>query len=225
MTNLLNEYIINPEKESESFLRIVDKNGIEFKSIIDSNIVPYLRDRTWYAKKRDNKHNPNPNYDVYSIQGNTKALYVFVMKFNNVEKPQDEQTYSVDHINRDTLDNRLNNLRWSTKSEQAMNTNKRPRKYNAQPLPDGILQEHLPKFVTYNKEVYNKTNGKTREFFRICAHPYLKDWTSSKSTKVTIQEKLAETYKYLRKNGYDPLKHPVMNFYYSGCIEPDYVKI
>ena len=51
-------------------------------------------------------------------------------------------------------------MRWAYQSEQNENINKRNRKYNAKPLPDGIKQEDLPKFVCYYKEILNiETKG------------------------------------------------------------------
>ena len=218
MTLLINTYTVNPENESETFL-CVHQNGLEIQTIVDTNIVSYLEDRKWYAKPRKN----GKRYDICSIQGRSRTLYTFVVKFNGLTKPNDGTRYSVDHINRNPLDNRFNNLRWATQSEQNMNTDKRVRKYNAQALPEEILPEHIPKFVTYVKEVYNSKNGNTSDYFVIQSHPCLKRWCSSKSMKVSIQEKLKQVYRHLRENGYDPFEHPVMKFQYAGVIEPEYV--
>ena len=54
----------------------------------------------------------------------------------------------------------------------------------------------IKKFVTYNKECYNKEKHLYREFFRVEKHPKLnKEFTSSKSEKVSILEKLAQANK------------------------------
>ena len=199
---MLNEYVIN----NDHAVLHITQGELKLLCKVDIDIVPYLQDRTWYAKKRSGKYG---KHDVYSVQGKTRTLYVFVMKFYGIQKPTSK--YSVDHINRDTLDNRKCNLRWCTQSEQIMNTNKRARNHNAIPLPDGILQEHIPKFVIYRKETYN---GKTREFFTVNNHPFLKRWSSSKSAGVSIQEKLTQIYHHMKANGYEPFVHPVMGFKY-----------
>lgn len=104
---------------------------------------------------------------------------------------------SIDHIDRDPTNNTMANLRLATREEQEQNSkgimsdSKRARKHNAQPLPDGFTHEMMPKYVTYYNECYNKDKGLYREFLKIEKHPMLdKIWTSSKSNKVTLMDKL-----------------------------------
>ena len=112
------------------------------------------------------------------------------------EPPNVGGSFSVDHINRDPLDNRLQNLRWATQSEQNQNTDKRKRQCTARELPTGIQQSDIPKWVNYNFESqYNRC------YFRIEKHPRLSKWTSTKSVEATPQEKLAQTYHYMMKMG------------------------
>ena len=122
------------------------------------------------------------------------TLHSFVIKNMN---PNDERIndkkYSIDHINRIRLDNRRVNLRWATQSIQNSNQNKRNRKKTAKPLPEEITQDMIPKYVYYCKECYNKEKNLWREFFRIEKHPKQeKTISSSKSSKLTIQEKLEQ---------------------------------
>ena len=135
---------------------------------------------------------------AYAKDPTTKVnmtLHSFIIKNKdpNDEKINDKK-YSIDHINRDKLDNRRENLRWATQSVQNSNTDKRNRKKIAKSLPAGITQDMMPKYVYYCKECYNKEKQLYREFFRIEKHPKLnkKCISSSKSSKITIIQKLTE---------------------------------
>jgi hypothetical protein len=104
---------------------------------------------------------------------------------------------SVDHINQNPLDNSLENLRISTRKEQEQNSKgikpgtKRERKTSAKPLPDGITQNMMKKYVVYYHEWLNQEKTKSREFFKIEKHPKLdKIYIGTKSNQVSIQEKL-----------------------------------
>jgi hypothetical protein len=89
------------------------------------------------------------------------------------------------------MDNRIENLRWVSQSLQNSNTDKRNRKYNAKPLPNGLKQSDLPKYIVYYHEILNKETGSSREYFKIEKHPKLdKIWIGTKSNKISIQDKL-----------------------------------
>jgi hypothetical protein len=109
---------------------------------------------------------------------------------------------SVDHIDRYKLNNSYNNLRLATFEEQHANCKgilygtKRERKYNAKDLPEGISQCMMKKYVVYYHEWLNKEHTREREFFKVEKHPKLdKHWITSKSNKVSIQEKLNQANK------------------------------
>jgi HNH endonuclease len=138
-------------------------------------------------------------------------LYMHQVIMNCYGNGKGTNTTSVDHIDRDKLNNRLSNLRLATMIEQQQNTSgiiegtKRKRKENAIPLPDGLKQSDLPKYV-----VYYKDEREQREFFKVEKHPnqgqrldddgVLRDvvWTSSKSGKVSIRDKLAAAVKVVQ---------------------------
>jgi len=113
---------------------------------------------------------------------------------------------SIDHVNRNKLDNRLENLRITTQSVQNENRDKVSRHKNAKDLPREITED-LPKFVVYYKEKVSDTA--TREFFTVEGHPLQKlkeknveniqtaqltsrRWATTKSNKVAISDKLEQ---------------------------------
>ena len=75
-------------------------------------------------------------------------------------------------------------------------TKKRNRKHSAQTLPLGLEHHMMKKYVVYYREWIDRSHTKEREYFKIEKHPDLpKSWTSSKSCKVKIIDKLAEANK------------------------------
>lgn len=131
--------------------------------------------------------------DVYYVSahiGNTTIRIHQIIMGNR-------ENFTIDHIDRNPLNNRKYNLRFATKSEQLRNTCKRVRKKNTYKLPDEINHIELPKYVYYSYLKRNKT-----DCFRIQCHPAQKinsQWESSTSKNVSIHDKLKQTLQKLEE--------------------------
>jgi hypothetical protein len=164
----------------------IDKESIQ--KIIDNHNSWYKCLNGYIASKIDNKQ-----------------IYMHSFLMNHIGNGLTKGNLTVDHINRDKLDNRLSNLRLATQSEQNQNTCKRERKHSARKLPEGIKQEDMPKYVTYNVD-YEKDldeNGNRiirRDYFRVEKHPQQNGtrFASTKSKNVSILDKLQQAKEHLK---------------------------
>jgi hypothetical protein len=180
----------------------IESPTYSFNTVIDTAYVKYLKLFSWskintegvyFAAMNTNETNreciaPLQLPFEYGKQVLLHRLVVCLAKHPN---PEGHRT--VDHIDRETLDNRAENLRWLSQADQNRNTDKRNRKKGSQALPDDI-EVPLPKYITWNV-THEKTSGDNileRKFFRVETHPEQKGktWSTSKSAKFTNQQKL-----------------------------------
>jgi hypothetical protein len=171
----------------KSHLTKIDKNSIE--KILDNK-------RSWTICH---------NGYVFTKNNDGKQIYMHAFLMNHSGHGLTKRNLTVDHINRDKLDNRICNLRLANQTEQNQNTGKRERKHSARSLPEGIVQSDLPKYVTYNvdyeKELDENDNRIIkRDFFRVEKHPQQNGtrWASTKSKVVPIVEKLKKAKEHLK---------------------------
>lgn len=92
----------------------------------------------------------NNNY----IYKKDKYLHQLIMNIHDTIEYNEIET-TIDHINRDKLDNRRENLRLASQSLQNINRDKPERRCDAIDLPIGISQKDIPKYVTYRLDIYD----------------------------------------------------------------------
>jgi hypothetical protein len=149
---------------------------------------------TWYCGKN--------NYIIGRLSEH-KLLYIHQVITGCYGNGKGTGTISVDHENRNPLDNRFDNLRIATRKQQEDNSSgimpdtKRTRQTGARELPDGITQDMLKKYVVYYVGYLNADRTKWRDFFAVEHHPALcgKTWTTTKSMKVSAYQKLMDANK------------------------------
>jgi hypothetical protein len=184
------------ENDKEYLLMYCEKDTIcklcseSYKKILDyENNINHGKKITWYKHQN--------GYILSSLN-----IYIHQIITGCYGNGKGTKTISVDHIDQNPLNNAWDNLRIATQEEQQQNTKgikegtKRERKHTAKDLPEGITQNMMKKYVVYYHEWLDKEHTKQREFFKVEKHPKLdKPWITTKSAKVTIQDKLKQANK------------------------------
>ena len=160
--------------------------GVRRSFLFDKDDLEKVQSRHWYACVDGNYIGTH-----ITINGSRKLLYLHNFVMNRLTFPGKGTTESVDHINRNGLDNRKENLRVVTQSIQ--NTNQRAKPRRAE-LPEGcgITLTDLPKYVWYIK-----ANGAHGDRFGIDIKMRKIKWKSSSSKSMTLRQKLEETIRKL----------------------------
>ena len=182
---------IRTEQNEEQLLMYCEKNTL---CILSKESYQKILD---YEKM----HNNAKKITFYMLQngyvGCAVNLYIHQIITGCHGNGKGTKNISVDHIDRNPLNNTTENLRVATREEQEQNSKgiavgtKRARKHNAKPLPEGISQDMMKRYVNYYHEFIDKEQTKSREYFKIEKHPKLdKIWIGTKSNKIDILEKL-----------------------------------
>jgi hypothetical protein len=214
------------ENEKEYVLMYCEKDticklcAISYQKIIDYEINENNGKKlTWY------KHR---NGYIITHLTNEKLLYIHQIIMECYGNGKGTKLISVDHIDQDPLNNSYENLRIASRKEQENNSKgikdgtKRERKSSAQPLPEGFTQQMMKKYVVYYNEWLDKEHTKQREFFKVEKHPKLdKVWTTTKSGKVSLLDKLNQANKVvddLENNIYPVKEIPSLPTYFSMVV-------
>jgi len=156
-------------------------------SLIDKEDFPKLKDYSW--------HYVASGYIGHTIPVDTtrRELYLHNLVMGRLGFPGKGSTESIDHKNRNGLDNRKENLRLITQTEQNLNQKRKGRRIELPP-DTGIKVEDLPKHIWYIK-----ANGSHGDRFGIDLKTENIKWKSESSKKLTLQEKLASAKEQLGK--------------------------
>jgi len=198
---IVNEYrLITPEY---TLLRISSPSYDDITTIVDTRLIQELMKFSWskhYSPARKGSYisgsiNDDRHRDILDkypvIEGIKKSLLLHRLIACLAELPQPEGHDTIDHISRNSFDNRVVNLRWATRAQQSFNRDKYT--FKLEPITDEIPRP-LPKYMNFCNEKYGKeVNGKERmrrTFFRIERHPALRiPWATTKSNAVSDIEK------------------------------------
>jgi hypothetical protein len=119
---------------------------------------------------------------------NKKSYYLhqLIMNIHDTIEYNDIET-TIDHINRDKLDNRRENLRLASQSLQNINRNKPERRCDAINLPIGICQKDIPKYVTYRLDIYDPNKNKSEIY-----NDYINAYKNKDNKCLEIRKKIID---------------------------------
>lgn len=161
-----NEYTIMKIKYNDSYVY----------SLIDKDDYAKINEYSWHYIS-----NAYIGHTVV-VDGKRIVLYLHNIIMGRLEHPGKGATETVDHINRNGLDNRKENLRIISQTEQNLNQN---RKGRTAELPPGIKAEDIPKHIWYIKP-----NGHHGERFGIDFKTENIKWKTTSSKSVSLEDKL-----------------------------------
>ncbi len=156
----------------------------------------FVIDKEEYIKIHNIRlHIQSINYVAHSVYVDDikKEMYLHNIIMNRYGFPGKGATETVDHINRNPLDNRKENLRIITQSEQNMNQTKKKRNVIL-PEDSELTADDIPKHVWYVK-----ANGDHGDRFAIEFKTENIVWKTTSSKKVSLKEKLSQAKEKLQQ--------------------------
>lgn len=173
----------------------------DLKFVIDKEDFDKVDGYSW--------HSCSNNYISQGVivDGKKKEFYLHNLILNIFDFPGKGSKESVDHINRIGLDNRKENLRVITQSEQNLNQSRKKRRIEL-PEDSGLVADDIPKHIWYVKP-----NGSHGERFAIDLKTENITWKTTASKNVSLKSKLESAkeqleiyyklYSYLNPNNED----------------------
>jgi len=159
---------------------MISSNGEPMAFVFDEDDRDKVVGRSWHVSS--NKYIGSAEI----ADGDRKQLFLHNLVSNRLDFPGKGAKETIDHINREGFDNRKENLRIITQSEQNMNQTKRERNIT---LPEGceVNAEDIPRHIWYIK-----ANGAHGDRFAIEFKSENLCWKTTSSKKVSLREKLEE---------------------------------
>lgn len=187
-------------RDKEYVIGILQYQSSDIQFIFDKEDYNLVSERAW--------HFASGNYISSAYQcgdGKRRELYMHNLIMAVDLFPGKGATESVDHINRNGLDNRKENLRILTQSQQNINQSKKKRRIT---LPEGckINPDDIPKHIWYVR-----ANGNHGDRFAIELKTENICWKTTSSKAVSLQEKLQQA-KHKLQEVYNEYPHLAPNY-------------
>jgi hypothetical protein len=157
------------------------KKDMHIEFIFDKDDEEKVKSRFWHCTSAG--YISSSQY----IDGKEYQLLLHRLVMNKLDFPGKGATESVDHINRNPLDNRKENLRIVSQTEQNLNQKKKPRNNIQLPENSGLTPDDIPKHIWYIKP-----NGGHGDRFAIEFKTENIVWKTSSSKKIPLKEKLKQ---------------------------------
>jgi len=155
--------------------------------VIDKEDFPAIKDKHW--------HTSSNSYISHGIihDGKRKEVYLHNVVMGRLEFLGKGQKESVDHINRIGTDNRKENLRIITQTEQNLNQKRKGRTIELPPDAE-VTSEDIPKHIWYVK-----ANGSHGDRFCIELKTENICWKTTSSKQISLQDKLESAKQKLQE--------------------------
>ena len=156
------------------------KSGNYFDVFYDDQFKELIESKKWYIDKKSNKYSVKTSwYDDYTKLSKTRFMHRVILRDTPL-------CIDIDHINRNQLDNRLDNLRLCSRKENSYNRGKNKNnsnnykgvhKYNGNKFKAGISVDgkrlHLGVFDTQEQAAIAYNNASKKHFKE---YAYLNDF-------------------------------------------------